>query len=69
MQAISEKAMDARARRAAKRVGLFATKSRWHGFSLDNHGHFMLVDPSSNSVVGGQRFDMTAEEVIESCRE
>jgi hypothetical protein len=64
---ISE-ALDARARRAAQRVGLVAKKSRWRLGSIDNYGEFMLVDPYINAVVDGSRFDLSAEEVIERCK-
>ena len=69
MHTISEKAPDARARRAAKRVGLVARKSRWRLGSIDNFGKFMLVNPYSNFCVAGQRFDMAAEDVIDFCQE
>ena len=65
----SQSAMDARARRAAKRVGLVASKTRWRKDSVDNFGGFMLIDASSNVVTCGTRWDMSAEEVIEYCRE
>jgi len=45
-----------------------ACKSR-QGYSCDNQGGFMLVDPYTNSVVDGVRFDLTAEQVIERCKE
>lgn len=61
------RAMDARARRAARRAGLVATRSRWRKFSIDNHGDFMLVDPSTRGCVFGERYDATAEEVLEFC--
>lgn len=61
-------AIDARARRAARRVGLVAMKSRWGVGSLDNFGGYQLLHPESNFVVDGSRFDMTAEDVIEFCR-
>jgi hypothetical protein len=32
-----------------------------------NHGGFMLIDPHSNSVVEGARFELRPEEVIENC--
>lgn len=64
-----EKSLDQRARRAAKRVGLSATKSRWRCDSIDNHGGFMLVDPYRNAVVDGARFDLTAQDVLDRCRE
>jgi len=66
---LAEKSADTRARRAAKRAGLIARKSRWRVGSIDNHGDFMLVDPDGNYPVAGFRWDMTAEEVIEYCAE
>jgi hypothetical protein len=64
----SESTMDARARRAARRIGLLASKSRWRQHSIDNHGGFMIIDPHSNTPVQGYRWDLSAEEVIEFCR-
>ena len=58
---------DARARRAAKPIGLIAKKSRWHLGSIDNRGGFMLLEPNDNRVVLGERFDLTAEQVIDYC--
>lgn len=58
---------EAQARRAAKRAGLRARKSRWRKDSIDNYGGFQLVDPYLNIAVQGIRFDMTADEVIEYC--
>jgi hypothetical protein len=63
----AEAALDARARRAAGRAGLIARKSRWRAGSIDNYGDFMLIDPYTNCCVGGSRFDLSAEEVIEFC--
>jgi hypothetical protein len=60
---------DSAARRAARRVGLVARKSRWRKYSIDNHGDFIIIDPSTNGVVAGSRFDLTAEEVVEWCRD
>jgi hypothetical protein len=60
-------AMDARARRAAKRAGLVAKKSRWRQGTLDNHGGFMLIEPHRNNVLAGVRFDWSAEDVIGFC--
>jgi hypothetical protein len=65
----TSESLDARARRAAKRVGLYARKSRWRAGSIDNYGEFMLVDPSTNLAVAGFRFDMSPEEVIEYCQD
>jgi hypothetical protein len=53
--------IDHRARRAAKRVGLVARKSRRRAGTVDNPGGFQLIDPLTNSVVSGSRFNMSAE--------
>ena len=63
----TEKTVEARARRAAQRVGLIARKTRWRRDSIDNFGEFMLIDPDGNYAVAGFRFDMTAEDVIAHC--
>jgi hypothetical protein len=65
----SESALDSRARRAARRVGLIARKSRWRAGSIDNYGEFMLIDSATNFAVAGSRFDMTAEEVLDYCQD
>jgi len=44
----SENALEARARRAARRAGLVARKSRWRQNSIDNFGDFQLIDPERN---------------------
>jgi hypothetical protein len=62
-------ASDSAARRAARRAGYIATKSRWRKYSIDNHGDFMIVDPSTNGVVAGSRYDLTADEVVAWCRD
>ena len=67
MTALSTKALEARARRAARRAGLVARKTRWRLDSVDNHGEFMLVDPRTNFAVTGSRYDLSAEEVIVYC--
>ena len=67
MQNISLSALEARARRAARRCGLTARKSRWRADSIDNRGEFMLVD-ENGIPQGGFRYDMSAEEVLDYCR-
>jgi hypothetical protein len=64
-----EKTLEQRARRTAKRVGLRATKSRWRRDTIDNYGGFQLVDPDRNAVIDGVRFELTAQEVMDRCRE
>lgn len=62
------KAMDSRARRAAKRAGLVAKRSRWRHGTVDNQGGFMVIEPRTNTVRDGVRFDMSPQEVVEYCR-
>jgi hypothetical protein len=62
-------ALDARARRAALRAGLVARKSRWRRDTIDNYGGFVLIEPYTNVVVDGSRYDLTAEYIIEYCGE
>jgi hypothetical protein len=57
---------DSAARRAAKRVGLVATKSRCRR-SGDNYGGFMLVNPFTNTVVGGVRYELSTQKVLDFC--
>lgn len=59
--------LDSRARRAAKKAGMRAVKSR-RRVSLDNAGEFMLIDVAMNSVVAGGRHELSATEVLEICR-
>jgi hypothetical protein len=68
MIATNDKAIEQKARRAARRVNLEARKSRWRLDSIDNYGGFRIVDPYRNAVVAGERFDMSAEEVIQFCQ-
>ena len=60
-------AIEARARRAALKVGLIARKTRWRHGSIDNFGGFAIIEPVHNGIVAGWRFDLTPEEVIEYC--
>lgn len=64
---LSPAALEARARRAAKRVGLFVKKTRWRAGTTDNQGGFMLCDARTGAGLNGYRFDLEAEEVIALC--
>jgi len=66
---VNKEVSDSAARRAARRAGYAAHKSRWRKYSLDNAGDFMLVDPSTNFPVAGSRYELTAEDVVEFCRD
>ena len=62
----SEKALEARARRAAQRAGYLALKSRWRHPGLPPRG-FMLIDASTRFCVAGSYFDLSAEDVLSFC--
>jgi hypothetical protein len=67
---MQEHSSEAQARRAAKRVGLQARKGgRWRANSIDNLGGFQIIDPIGNYVVAGQRFNYSADDVVEFCAE
>ncbi|MBV9296893.1 MAG: hypothetical protein JO145_15085 [Acidobacteriaceae bacterium] len=57
-----EKALDMRARRAAKRAGLYARRSP----TVDNYGGFRLID-RDNRIISGERYDLTPDEILEMC--
>ena len=58
---------DDRARRAARKAGLIAPKSRWRANTIDNQGGFRVVDRHYNLIVGGGRYDLSTHGVIEFC--
>jgi len=66
---LEDNRLDDRARRAASRVGLKAYKSQWRHNTIDNYGGFLLIDPSTNIPVFGNRWDLSAEDVSEFCRQ
>jgi len=68
MTEVSNQVLEARARRAASRVGFRAIKSRARANSIENCGGFQLIDVRLNSVVDGECFDMSAEEVVDRCQ-
>ena len=60
--------LNAKVRRAAKRVGLRARKSRYRTGTTDNRGKFMLIDPYRNRILCGERFDLEPEAIIAFCK-
>jgi len=62
-------ATESQARRAAAKIGLKATKSRYRGHSSNHLGGFQIHDPLRNQVVNGVDYEMTADEVIEFCKD
>jgi hypothetical protein len=54
---------ESKARRELKKLGYQLKKSRVRNTNLDNWGGYMIIEPNMNSVVAGERFDMSLEEV------
>ena len=67
MYPVTDTAMEARARRAAKRLGLKAQKSRELKGTIQNRGGFRLVDEERDFIWAGRNYDCAAEGVIECC--
>ena len=59
--------LEARARRAARRVGLYACKSRERTWHTNNRHGMQLVDGYTNTVIAGLCFELTPERVLEIC--
>jgi hypothetical protein len=64
---IEQEHSEAQARRAAKRVGLQARKSRWRANSIDNRGEFQVIDPMRNTIIAGEKYNFTADDVVAFC--
>lgn len=64
-----DRRLEARARRAARRVGYLVRKSRQRTNvpNLHNLGGYMLIDAERNWVVQGSDFELSAQDVIEFC--
>jgi len=64
MQTIDQtRALESEARKAAKQIGLVASKARGRR-SDHNRGGFALIDPVESRIVIGKKFDLTAEDII-----
>lgn len=63
----AEKALEQRARRKARSVGLVAIKSRKGRGSIDNYGGFMLIHAATGLFEAGARLELSAEDVIAYC--
>lgn len=54
---LTDKAMESRVRRKAKRNGYYLRKSRRWSFHPDDEGEFMLLDADTDFPVIGFRYD------------
>lgn len=63
-------AVEARARRAAKRVGLLAVKSKCRNSKLLWNKHrFKVIDPLSGVVIAGNDYDVSCSQIIGMCND
>lgn len=56
---------EARLRRLVRKQGYMLSRSRWRYDSIDNFGGFRIVDPFTNCVVAGSRWELTPAHVEE----
>ena len=61
--------LELQARRAAKKAGLRAIKSRVRNLHSNNQGGWQILNPDRNEVVDGLNYEFTPERVIEFCAE
>ena len=59
---MTEASRERRLRKIAQKQGLLLRKSRSQ-LSMDNQGGYMIVDPDTNAVVAGGRFDLDLDAV------
>ena len=50
-------------RRWAGRLGMLLKKSRGRLWSVENQGGYMIVDPAGSSILHGERYELTIEDV------
>ena len=62
-----DEASESGARRAARKVGLVARKSRRRQ-DMDNRGEFQILDPTRNWIVRAEKFDLSPDHVCVFCR-
>lgn len=60
---IAEERQENRIRKLANRRGLSVCKDRATIRSLNHHGLFSLMNPYTNSIVMGERFDVSLEDI------
>jgi len=58
-----DKARENRLRRKARRLGLELRKSRARYIRVDDFGQYRLVNPHTNFIVAGERFDLSLDDV------
>jgi hypothetical protein len=59
----SNKVWENRLRRQAQRLGLQLQHSRAKRVHIDDHGEYRLIDPRNNTLVAGERFDWSLQDI------
>ncbi len=59
----SEKALEAKLRRALYKDGFALIKSRKRNITINDYGRYMIVNGWDNTIVSGERFNLTLEDV------
>lgn len=65
----TDKARENRLRRWAARLGVYVRKSRARTWHFDDRGGYRIVDPFTNTVLAGEKFDLTMDDVEEFLQE
>lgn len=60
---MTEKQREDRARRRLRAQGLTVRKDRVRTWNCDHYGGYMVINAYTNYVEGGQRFDLTLEDL------
>lgn len=64
-----DKNLDSKARSAAKNQGLLLSKSRLRPSEVNHGGYQIRMGEDPGCVLAGDRFQLTAEDVLQYCRE
>jgi hypothetical protein len=59
----SDKIREIKLRRWAARLGLVLHKSRNRRWSVDNYLGYTVIDANTNSIVAGQKYELTLDDV------
>ena len=56
-------------RRRLKILGYRLVKSRVKKININNHGGYMIIEISSNTVISGSKYELTLEDVMRFLRD
>jgi hypothetical protein len=64
-QELAKMRMEWRVRQWAARRGFQVRKSRSRSLKMNDHGEYRLVDVFTNTIVLGERFDASLDDIVE----